>query len=237
MDTVNRKLAAISDCESEADSAIETGSVTSSSDSSSLFSDHTCHDELVTLPYKSQHSAITGEKCVEISLNSIYSEPEYEGELHTLADHLTGLPLQRYTKKDTCELCDRMYQNYYDLELQYYLQQQQRSSQNVSYLDATGLGVDIHVEEYSNMSLIDGEVQTKTHSYSISSEGSIYYTDIPMRETQILSMPKRLMIPPTERDACKMLSYSCLCCCTLVHVVGTSPSRDLSRMLLPRVVV
>ena len=151
VDAVAHKQLVMSDSESEADSAIETGSVTSLSDNSSLFSEHACHDELGS--YKSQRS-VNGDKCVEVSLNSIYTEPEYEDELRALAHHLTGLPLQKYMRRDACELCERVNQNYYDLEQQYLLelQQQQNAAANVSYLDASGLDIDIHVEEYSNRS-------------------------------------------------------------------------------------
>ena len=196
------------DCESETDSAIDSASSISSADNvsiSSVFdsaielgscSDESCH--IVSIPKKG--------KLAEVSIASIERE-EAETDLAALAEFVTGVPFQKFTTRDSCVECIESYQR--ALHIHSHNQLQMMGVDDSFSIDLTGLDMQVHVEEFTNWTFGNTTVQTKEHGYYVSPQGATYYTDIPM-DTKLLSLPRQLMIPPSERTMCKhIISMAC----------------------------
>lgn len=194
----------LSDCESEADSAIDTASISSSSDNHSLVSDHhiSSDSDLISNdgdPCCSTIAIRAPAKVANVSIAAFEAE-ESRLDIEALAEYVTGVPLQKYTARDTCVECVDSYRRA--------LHQHQHDHMRVCgiddsfSIDLTGLDVELHVEEFSNWTVGTETVQTKEHGYYVSPKGATYYTDIPM-DAQLLSLPKQLMVPPSERAMCK----------------------------------
>lgn len=215
----------LSDCESEADSAIDTASISSASDNSSLVSDHITSD--------SDLISNDGDLCCAIALKApakvakvsiaAFEAEEAKLDLEALAEYVTGVPLQKYTARDTCVECVDSYRRA--------LHQHQHDHMRVCgiddafSIDLTGLDVELHVEEFSNWTIGNETVQTKEHGYYVSPKGATYYTEIPV-DAQHLSLPKQLMVPPSERAMCKHLKS--LSSCTTNHLIASIIASDYS---------
>lgn len=205
----NDILRYLSDCESEADSAIDTASISSSdnaSDNSSLVSDHISSDtDLISNDGDCRIIAVPkAAKIAEISI-AAFEEDEARLDLEALAEYVTGTPLQKFTARDTCIECIESYRRA--------LHQNQHDHMRICgvddsfSIDITGLDIELRVEEFTNWTIGNETVQTKEHGYYVSPQGATYYTDIPM-DAQLLSLPKRLMVPPSERAMCKHFKLS-----------------------------
>lgn len=186
----------VSDSESEVDSAIETESI--SSESLSLLSDNLYSSDDLSSRTSSPNDS---EKTAVVSINSAYTNYENQANMAALAEYYTGVPLQRYTKYDSCDICEGELDAYNEYVYQSYLDQ--LAEDNTFYVDISGCDIAVHIEEYSNMSLVNGNFQSKIHNYYVSPQGATYYMDVPLKETRELSLPRSLMIPPSERSGCK----------------------------------
>lgn len=211
---IEQKKPSVSDSESEVDSAIETASV--SSETLSLSSDPSYSDDL----------SLTGPNCREktavVSINSAFTNYENQANMSALADYYTGVPLQKFTRHDECYTCEYEIHAYNEYMHQCYVDQLVEN--NMLVVDISGLDIGVHIEEYSEMSLVNGDFQSKIHNYYVSSQGATYYTDIPLKETRELkvlkpeqSLPKQFMIPPSERSVCKLWDLFYYCSLLSIH--------------------
>lgn len=191
------------DCESETDSAIDIASVSGSSDNISIASasdsaaDYCSLDEacrIVSIPKKG--------KVAEVSIIDVEKE-EAKSDLAALAEFVTGIPLQKFTTRDSCKECIESYQR--AVHIHQHNQMQMCGVDDFFAVDLSGLDMEVHIEEFTNWSFGSTTIQTKEHGYYVSPQGATYYTDIPM-DTKLLSLPRQLMIPPSERSMCKLLS-------------------------------
>lgn len=187
-------LSSTLDCESETDSAIDTASISSSSDNSSIASDSAIEfgsvDEscrVIAVPRKG--------KVAEVSIADI-EKAEAETDLAALAEFVTGVPFQKFTSKDSCVECIESYQR--ALHVHQHNQLQMYGIDDSFSVDLTGLDMQVHIEEFTNWSYGNTVVQTKEHGYYVSPQGATYYTDMPV-DGKLLSLPRQLMIPPSER--------------------------------------
>jgi len=199
------------DYESETDSAIDTASIISSSDSRSITSSSESTSSLeLSLSddssiYSSQSHSKRSAKKSKTAVVSIaeLEKQEAELDLQALALYVTGVPFQKFTSKDSCKQCIESYTH--ALHQHQHNQMRAYGIEDSFSVDLRNLAIDIHVEEFVNWSIGDATFQMKEHGYYVTPNGATYYTDQPMEPA---SLTRHLMIPPSERALCKTAIYT-----------------------------
>jgi len=197
-------LKTVSDSDSE-DSAIESGGF--SSETGSVTSENTTSDFY-------ERQATPQRKTAVVSIQTI-KDIEEALDLEALAEFVTGTPLQRFTSRQPCPECIHTYSRNLHEQEHYFMRF--HGVDDSFYCDLTGKDTELYVEEHWGLS-------EPGYKYCVSTQGALYYTDTPP-ETKPISLPRQLMVPPSERQTCKNKNALRVCLCWVyIHPILHCPT-------------